>query len=367
MRVGVVIQGPVNSRGFDAVANVRRIADSYSALPACGPLVLSTWEGEDAPLRHPGLTVLLNRPVERDDAMNRLRQWRSTYEGIKFLRANTEVTHILKLRTDMYVAPEIIDFMVDFYARAPGPEGRMRRVCEGCLLGSHVHRGVPFGVGDFYFAGRAGDMERLFGDALSFGGLRFQDNAEADIWARHLARALAGDLPPWWRLIGPWWPPRVTPDDPIFGLWLEVYRECVAPFPRKFLEGAAWRGKPFVEGMDERATFGRGREVLREYFDFHEEWLRMRNDQCGYLAMRRETFPFGLRASYWVLNRQRAAVRFALWGWAGSRAGLGWLWGVARAPFQGMVAGARAWARRGYRARFGAAPDGDMGGRGHGI
>ena len=163
IKIGIVIQGSLVSQGIDCVNNCNELVDIYSKSPFVSKTVLSTWEGEDTELIDKRAVVLKSRPVLGEDIRNRQKQFLSTFEGVKFLKNNSDVTHILKLRTDQFVPIEIIDEIVLIYKKDQYDCKFFSQPLTFC----YINRTIPFHIGDFFFAGKVSDMYKFLFNILS--------------------------------------------------------------------------------------------------------------------------------------------------------------------------------------------------------
>ena len=100
MRIGVVIQGSLLSQGFDCGGNVARTIARFSSNQNVAAVVLSTWEHDAVDFDVGAAVVLKHSRVKGKDFLNRRKQFLSTFEGVKYLKHNSQVTHVLKVRTD---------------------------------------------------------------------------------------------------------------------------------------------------------------------------------------------------------------------------------------------------------------------------
>ena len=83
------------------------------------------------------------------DVKNRQKQFLSTFEGVKYLMNNSDVTHVLKLRADQLVPVEIRDEIIEVYGKSYNECKFMEQPLTFC----YINRTISFHIGDFFFAG----------------------------------------------------------------------------------------------------------------------------------------------------------------------------------------------------------------------
>ena len=282
--ISVVIQGPTLSRSFNCNSNINRLARDFAGKVDC--LVLSTWEDEPFTVPHVpcDFFVLQNSLPKGTDRRNRRRQWLSTYEGVKFVRNNIGSRFVLKLRTDQYVSPESVDFTLGFYEKHAFKNDAFQR---HFILACCVHRNIPFHVSDFYFAGLSDDMQHLFGSALSYGEEIFQEAVELDLILKYLRKNDSEFPIPFWTLykqmaLFDHFPKTSV----VWEYWLTQYGQRFACFSRDIFSTLEWRGiKPYYDTVWNY----RGNQICQTYFDFYDEWSKIRSNRDHYFALPVET------------------------------------------------------------------------------
>lgn len=285
IKIGIVIQGSLESQGFDCVQNCNELIKIFSNKSSIKQIVLSTWENENTEHINKEAIILKNRPVLNIDVKNRQKQFLSTFEGVKYLMNNSDVTHILKLRTDQFVPIEILDEMLEIY-------GKFCNECkfvEQPLTFSYVNRTIPFHIGDFFFAGGVSDMYKFCHNVLSFGSFNFQGAVEVDVVLKHLYKEDKNFLIPFYILYKQMCIARQFPQNHlVWNYWRDIYKTDFYTFSQSILEKTQWRGLYWVDEANRRAIYGnntRATETFYNYFDFSKESDLLKSDEQKYLSL----------------------------------------------------------------------------------
>lgn len=182
IKFGLVIQGPVSSfgngpnnskEGFATEGVIRQNVQAFT--PFVDSIVLSTLEnsGLDDQEFLSKCKLLENKPVLGFDFLNQRKQFVTTSSGVKWLKENTGCTHVLKIRTDQLVPPELISWLKDFYEKSQFNESNQ----EDFLFFSEALRSESFYAVNFIFSGTIGDMNRFCDAVLSTKGMVHPMNA----------------------------------------------------------------------------------------------------------------------------------------------------------------------------------------------
>jgi len=295
VKIGIVIQGPINSQGFNSTTTIKRNIEEYLKHRSVAHIVVSIWKGERFTYSHPKVTILHNTPPVGRDVNNRRRQWLSTLQGIRQLQKHKSITHALKIRTDQYVPSSVIDYMNVFYMAknlkkytdAPGWKSKILREP---LLFSCIYRTYPFHIGDFYFAGHVEDMMRLMENNLVFEGHIFQQIVEIDMIIKHLSQTDV-DFPltredkyiPMRRII------KVGHSHPIWRYWYVMHRLYFFCFPKSVFSKVMWRGMKWVDYVDQRlGKTGAAQHTMDTYYDFATHCKLLHKDPEAYMQLPRE-------------------------------------------------------------------------------
>jgi hypothetical protein len=294
MKIGIVIQGPIHSQGFDSATTIKRNIEEYLRHPSIDHIVASIWKGEQFTYSHPKVTVLHNTPPTGRDVNNRRRQWLSTYQGTRQLQKHAAITHVLKIRTDQYVPASTIDFMSSFYVPKnlklykEDPAWKSE-IFQEPLLFSSVYRTFPFFVTDFYFAGHVDDMLRLMESNLAFGAHIFQLAPEVDLILKHLFRT-DGDFPltRYERYMDMRRYINAAPSHKIWRYWHALHRLYFGCFPKSVFSKVTWRGMKWTDFHDQRLGEARAKHIVDTYFDFASDWQLLHKDPEAYTQLPRD-------------------------------------------------------------------------------
>ncbi len=300
IKVGIVIQGPIISAGYDCTSNIDRLIENYSQHSMVEKIVLSTWVGENYKNKNEKLIILKNEPIIGCDFKNRLKQITSTYEGVKFLEYNSAVSHVLKIRTDQFLDVDVINFMETFYSKS-NQQLKIGHIFENPLLFPYVSRTIPFHIGDYFFGGQINDISNFLKSNLSFGHDFFQGAAEVDMVLKHLYRMDPDFNIPFWILYKQMCIAGMFPrNHKIWEYWLTRYSTDFACFPKNLFDDLEWRGKIWDTAANERIFDGRAEIVRNNFYDFYAEWILLRTDRESYLNL--------------PIEKQIGKVRY-IWDW----------------------------------------------------
>ena len=294
MKIGIVIQGPINSQGFDSTTTIKQNIEEYVRHPSVAHIVVSIWKGEQFTYSHPKVTVLHNTPSTGRDVNNRRRQWFSTLRGTRDLQKHTTITHVLKIRTDQYVPTSTIDFMSSFYVPKnlkiyTEDSAWKTEIVREPLLFSSVYRIFPFFVTDFYFAGHIDDIVCLMENNLALGGHIFQLAPEVDLILKHLLKT-DRDFP--LTRIERYMDMRSLIDashhHKIWRYWYTMHRLYFGCFPKSVFSKVTWRGMKWTDFQDQRIGAVKSQHTVDTYFDFTSNWQLLHKDPESYTQLPRD-------------------------------------------------------------------------------
>ena len=290
MNWGLVIQGPVVSfgqgpnnvtSGFSAREAIEANIKSFA--PYVCQIVVSTWEnsGLDFRSRFSDNVVLIeNRlPVQRDHD-NRIKQFVSTYEGVKFLAANSNATHILKIRTDQVVDPAIIRWLNDFFMVCAKWFDREKTLQESFIVFSDMRKDNPFYLGDFIFAGTCKDLVAFCKANLGYGTRNLHPSIGIDYILKHLS---VNDKPFKWNFYQTMpflWQVSNRSNRCVQSYWDDIRQSRLSVIPSSIFGSIVWRGRPMSDVLPD----------YREGFSFHEEWLAMKLERDDSVQSRAAKF-----------------------------------------------------------------------------
>lgn len=293
MKIGIVIQGPIYSQGFDSTTTIKRNIEEYLRHPSVAHVVVSIWKGERFTYSHPKVTILNNTHPKGRDVNNRRRQWFSTLQGTLYLKKH-KITHVLKIRTDQYVPADAVDFMKSFYDQKnlktyiKGSSWKSK-IFQEPLLFPAVYRTFPFFILDFYFAGQVDDILHLMENNLIFNGHIFQLAPEADLLLKHLFKTdrdfTLTRLERYTDMRGLI---NATPSHKIWQYWYAMHRLYFGCFPKSVFSKVTWRGMKWTDFQDQRLGKVRSQHIVDTYFDFTSDWQLLFKDPERYIQLPRD-------------------------------------------------------------------------------
>ena len=150
-KIDIVLQGALNPYAIN-------VANHYSKLDFVNRVILSCWCGDDySSAQGDKIAVLLNEEPPNPGLLNRNRQIKSSYEGIKFSTCDT----VVKLRNDQKITADSMNMLHSFFT-------------ENCKISNFVdspkkkigiasiYPDYPFHPRDHIFWGNREDMLRFF-------------------------------------------------------------------------------------------------------------------------------------------------------------------------------------------------------------
>jgi hypothetical protein len=160
-RYALILQGPIVSQGFDCTKNINALCNNFGKL--FNQVILSTWEkeyNENLIDITKGIEILVNSDPLKNKTRNifpdnRLRQWVSTFNGMK--KISSEITHVLKWRTDQYCDLELL--LDDYENNLVIPKqfnGTFFR--ENFIQSIALFSGKPYAICDFALIGTKRDI-----------------------------------------------------------------------------------------------------------------------------------------------------------------------------------------------------------------
>lgn len=291
MKIGVIIQGSLEDDEFDRRENCNSLIESFLNCTHVDKIVISCWEEEDTSRISKHAIILKNQKIIGKDNRNRIKQFRSILEGVKFLENNTEVTHVLKIRTDQTVPIDIINEIVEKYSTTRNDTTVFEQPVTFC----YVNRSIPFHIGDFYFAGSIADIQRFAENILSYGTINYQGAVEIDVVLKHLAIVDERHM----KLISFYnlhkqmcIPGLYDREHPVWRYWLLIYKGNIQTFSKKILAETTWRGRKYVERLAERRIYGdvdTTFKIFNNLLDFDPETNLLRKDEPNYLRLPLDT------------------------------------------------------------------------------
>ncbi len=290
IKFGLVIQGPVttfgdgpnNSKeGFLTDDCINGNIESFSSLVE--KIVISTWEGCGlSPTQSSSKVVIIeNEAIHGFDFLNQRKQFFTTQSGVEWLRKNTDCTHVLKIRTDQLVPPELIPWLQNFYENS----NFQARNQEDFLMFSEALKGESFYAGDFMFAGTIKDISNFCRAVLCAEGRVHPMNSCDYVlkWLQLIDNKFLSDSS---MLTRSFLTARNTLR--IQYLWNEVLKDRICLPPKEIYKKIQWRGKPMpdvLESIDTAFFFNedissydispiRTRSIWKTYKLMRDYWKR---------------------------------------------------------------------------------------------
>jgi hypothetical protein len=154
--ISVVIQGPLNSRSYDCRNNILQIINEFKNIQSVDNIVISTWSKNDFIPENDKIIYIPNNAPNFYDNMNRYKQFYSIYKAASEIKIIGKSKYLLKIRTDQYISPIIVDYIINFYKSSDFNKKITNQ--NDYIISSHSYNCVPFFIGDFYFAGTVEDI-----------------------------------------------------------------------------------------------------------------------------------------------------------------------------------------------------------------
>lgn len=244
---GIVIQGPLDSRGFDSRATVMAWIEQARQLQQFDfTICISTWRCDQlGPLEAlpANVFLLFNDPPGGPDYQNRRKQIWSSLTGARALMARgaRRPDFLLKVRTDQQLdLAGLCDHLLVLEATG--------QLDNSTVVAPGRSRAVPFYVQDFYYGGRATALLAYFEAINRRNEAPWQFPIEVDFTLKYLCALSPSPLGHWsaWQLrqLFCFWPWLATGE--LLKRYQEIWRSCrhhLLLFPRSIYLGMVWRGE----------------------------------------------------------------------------------------------------------------------------
>lgn len=312
MKWGLVIQGPVLSfgqgpnnviSGFSGHETIETNIENFA--PHVCQIVVSTWENSGLNFRDRfsnKVVLLENRlPVQRDHD-NRIKQFLSTYEGAKFLALNSNATHILKIRTDQLVDPDIVLWLKDFFSVCKRWFNSEKTCQESFLVFSDILHDNPFYIGDFIFAGTNNDLMSFCKANLAFNGRNLHPSIGIDYVLKHLT---INDKQFWvnfYRGVPFLWQTSNRSNKAVQDYWLDVLQTRFSVMPSEYFGKIVWRGRPMSEVLPD----------YRKNFQFYENWMANQEIKRDFSALKSLRYLLPSRDVLYAARYEYVRYMFAI-------------------------------------------------------
>lgn len=273
-KLGLVIQGPVISAGkksdgpnyiqdFDTIKCLETNINRFS--PHVEQIVISTWEDSGLNVkdfRENNIILLKNRQLSIRDQDNRRKQFVSVYEGVKYLVNNSDVTHVMKIRTDQVVDSAIIQWMRETYETAKKDLLDENFFQEDRLLFSDMIKKTPFYAGDFIIGGALSDVVRFCRSVLSYGTVDLHPTAGIDYILKYLTKNDRGFREKIYKCIPLIWQISNPANSILCEYWELLKAKYFIAIPQPFFSSIEWRGRAMSQVFPN----------LQNQFLFFEDW-----------------------------------------------------------------------------------------------
>lgn len=240
IQFGLIIQGSAitygdgpnnNSSGYDSKNAIDENINNF--LPHIDQIVLSTWQSSNIDaLNASGFVHIIKSPdIQGWDYDNQKKQFTSCMEGLLWLKKNTDVTHVIKIRTDMIVPKELVGWLTSFFNRNENQEK---------IVVSDILKNETFYMGDFIFAGAIARLEVFFESVLTQKNMH-PINA-ADYVTKYI-KSFGGSKFPLKqsRLIHTFW--VANRNSECQTLWRNFLISQIQVIPLDIFKNISWRGK----------------------------------------------------------------------------------------------------------------------------
>ena len=271
---GLIIQGPIISfgqgpnnveAGFSALNSIE--TNIIKFLPYVSKIVVSTWEnsGLNFQDKYFSKVVLIENIPPENDPDNRAKQFTSTYSGAKYLTLNSQVTHILKIRTDQLIDPKIIDWFNYFFSKYDNSTSEELNYQESFLFFSDMMKNNPFYMGDFIFAGKSNDIVSFCKSNLKFKGKNIHPEIGKDYILKHLLLNSSLFWNFFYKNIPFLWQVSNNSNNAIQSYWTYVMKKNMAVIPSSFFWSIVWRNRLMSDVISNQ----------NKDFIFYEDWNKI--------------------------------------------------------------------------------------------
>ena len=166
MKIGLIIHGPINSTGkkndgpnyvdnFQTVSYIEKNIAIFTKY--CNKIILTIWEGETTLISHisnENIIIIECPKYPYNDNDNRRKQFFSVFQGLKYIKNNSDITHVFKIRTDQLVDEKIINWLIDTYNNSEKNQEK--------IFFSELNKDRPFYAGDFIIGGHINKIYKYY-------------------------------------------------------------------------------------------------------------------------------------------------------------------------------------------------------------
>jgi hypothetical protein len=272
---GLIIQGPtisygqgpnVNKEGFNSIQTIFENIKNF--IPFVNKIVISTWDQSNLnlqPYTQDDRNIFLIESITPKNSYdNRLKQFISTYAGVNFIKNNfNDVTHVLKIRTDQLIDPNLIKWLTDIYLQQNISKELSRYNQEDKIIFSDSLISTSFYLGDFIFAGRINDIYTFCKANL------LKNNIHPTIGIDYILKYLKFTDKDFYQYFFSNVPItlQISNNKQEFfnNNWHYLYKNRFLVMPQQYFDSIVWRGKKIIEIIP----------TYKSSFQFFEEWLTL--------------------------------------------------------------------------------------------
>ncbi len=263
--ISIVIQGPLKSKNFDCRPNILRLIKEFTSQNYIDDIYISTWEKNDFIEIFDGIIYLHNTPPVFSDNMNRYKQFYSVNRAVLMIKEKGVSAFVLKIRTDQFISPSIVQFIIEFYNKSDFDKDKLRNQ-QDYIIASHSYNCIPYFIGDFYFAGRVDDILLYTSTYNRYKNFCHQWLPEVDIVIKYTEVLGEDNFLGIYKYLNI----QTRGDVSLKALngWNNIYTNRFSLFPKSIFDTLEWRGENFSN----------------DFHDYHDEWQLAKNNYDNYLA-----------------------------------------------------------------------------------
>ncbi len=264
---GIIIQGPIITygqggnnckKGYDSTDTINENIKIFS--PLVDQLVISTWIESGFSFKKNNFNnvfLIENQLPPCNDPDNRKKQFYSTQAGLIYLKKNTKVTHVLKIRTDQLIPLKLIDWLTNLFTV---DEKMIDRYNVGNkIVFSEFIRSEFFYVGDFIFAGEINNIFNFININIEI-SKNLHPSIGIDYFLKYLTKS---DKKNFYKHFSTVFPliiqVAMKKNESVRNYWISQLTDKCIFLPRLIANEIIWRGKKMVD-------------LNFDHFCYFEEW-----------------------------------------------------------------------------------------------
>lgn len=252
---GLVIQGPILSfgqgpnnseNGYNSLDTIRRNVEKFEDI--VDRIVISTWD--DCKIDICDITKsqnvhLVKSKSPRSKIDNRLKQFISTNVGVQFLKKHNYITHILKIRTDQEIDPDLINWLSDYFMLSKKKYPFNSDIQEDRIVFSDYLATTNFYLGDFIFSGTINDLSRFC--TLNLNENILHPTIGIDYILKYLKKINSNFVNYFFKTIPLLYQLANKKNIYLENYWHEEFKNKFCVIPIKYFDSIIWRGKILSE------------------------------------------------------------------------------------------------------------------------